>query len=187
MSMDKKKRNWSPIKEMLFSYLAVAKILYYFNTVMAVENRGLGNVAEAIIMRLNQDAIIIIGVVLFYYLDKFIKMKKSKYSTVLEYVIFYAVGYVMLMGVAFAYLGIMLLIFGTEDVYFGSWGVMIGYSIVSYSVVAIALNIKEYFKGKAKPVPAYSTSDKFAMLEELHNAGILTQEELVSKKEMLNN
>jgi len=185
--MDKKKRNWSPIKEMLFSYLAVAKILYYFNTIMAVENRGLGNVAEAVIMRLNQDAILIIGVVLFYFLDKFIKVKKSKYSTVLEYFIFYVVGYVMLMGVALAYFGIMILIFGTEYVYVDSWGVMVGYSIVSYGVVAIVLNIKEYFKGKAKPKPVYSTGDKLAMLEVLHNAGILTQEELANKKEMLNN
>jgi len=184
MGMDKKKRNWSPIKEMLFSYLAVAKILYYFNTIMEVENRGLGSIVETVLRRLNQDAVLIIGVVLFYYLDKFIKIKKSKYSTVLEYVIFYAVGYVMLMGVAFAYFGIMILIFGAEYVYVDSWGAIFGYSIVSYGVVAIALNIKEYFKGKAKP-PVHSTGDKLAMLESLHNAGILTPEELASKKEML--
>ena len=186
MIMDKKK-NWPPLKELLFSYLAITKILYYFNTVMTMENRGLWSAVETVLRRLNQDAIIIIGVILFYYLDKFIKLKKSKYSTVLEYAIFYAVGYIMLMGVALAYVGIMTLIFGTEYVQIDSWGMFMGYSIVSYGVVAIALNVKQYFKGKAKPkdMPVHSTNDKLVMLEELHNAGVLTQEELASKKEML--
>ena len=186
--MSAKKAKWSPIKEMLFTYLAITKILYYFNTVTAMEHRGLGNILETLLMRLNQDALIIIGVVLFFYLDKFIQLKKSKYSKVLENIVFYAVGFVALMGVTLIYIGIMVLIFGSDYIQIDSWGAFIGYAVAGYIVVAVVLNLKYYFKEKAKPdyVPAIqSTGDKLAMLEILRDDGILTQAEFDSKREML--
>jgi len=186
--MSAKKAKWSSAKEILFTYLAITKILYYFNTITAIEHRSLGNIAETVLMRLNQDAIIIVGVILFFYLDKFIQLKKSKYSKILENIVFYVIGFAALMGVTFIYIGIMALIFGSEYIQIDSWGAFIGYGVTGYIVVAVVLNLKYYFKEKEKPKydpPIHSAEDKLIMLEILHDSGILTQEEFENKKEML--
>ena len=165
-----KKGKWSPVKEILFTYLAVNKIMYWFNTVAAMDQADFGNVSQAVIMRLiNQDLLLIIGVVAFYILNKQIELQKSKYSGVLEYIIFYAAGYVILMGIVFAYNLAMNLIFLPESFHFGGFvrefisflpSVTIG-----YIVVAFALEVKMYFKAKEKKasadaMPAQSTEDK---------------------------
>ena len=93
------KKSWSPIKEMLFTYLAITKVMYWMNTIMVLEQRGLSSVSQAVMNRLlNQDAILIVSVIAFYYLDKKIQLKQSKYSKVLEHIIFYTIGFAALMG-----------------------------------------------------------------------------------------
>ncbi|MCL2396540.1 MAG: SHOCT domain-containing protein [Defluviitaleaceae bacterium] len=184
------KKSWSPIKEMLFTYLAITKILYWVNTIAAMNQNDLGSAGEAVLMRLiNQDAMLIVGVVAFYFLDKRIALKKSKYSSILEYVIFYAVGYVVLMGIAFVYNAAMGLIFSAQ--YF-SWGEFVSAFIgflpgvtLGYLAVVVIFEIKHYFKKKTAPgyePPAKSAEDKLAMLKILLDDGVLTQEEFDCKK-----
>ena len=185
--MDAKKRNWSSIKEMLFTYLAITKIMYWLNTITAMEQGDLGSAGEAVLMRLmNQDIILIVSVIFFYFLDKRVQLKKSKYSKVLEYIVFYVIGFVALMGIMFIYSWIMSWFFGPIQI--DSWGGLIGGYVLGYLVIVVVLNIKYYFKIKTKPEyvpPVQSNDDKLAMLKVLLDGGVLTQEEFDSKKEML--
>ena len=149
------KSKWSPIKEILFTYLAINKIIYWFNTITAMNQSDLGNVGQAVILRLlNQDLLLIIGVTAFFFLNKLIEQKKSKYSNFWEFIIFYVIGYIGLMGIAFVYNLIMNLIFLPQTFSLGEFvrefisflpNVTIG-----YIVVAVVLEIKLYFKKKGK-------------------------------------
>jgi len=176
-----KKNKWSTFKEMLFTYLAVTKILYWFNTIVALNQSDLGSVGRAVLMRLmSQDILIILIVALLFYFEKRMSLKTSKYGKLVESIILYAVGYVVLVAVYFLnYLVISQIM---EDVHI-YWGEFFIYSSAGYIVIFIVLNIKEYLK--PKEAPAYSTDDKLSMLTALFDADILTQEEYDQKREKL--
>jgi len=192
--MNMKKGKLSPVKEILFTYLAISKILYWFNTIVAMNYSDLENVGQAVIMRLlNQDLLLIIGVAACYFLNERIEARKSKHSNILGYALFYAIGYVVLIGIAFFYNLILLLIFAAQ--YFDLNAFVRGFIsfmpsfTLGYLAVATALEIKLYFKkknessGDAPSVP--STEEKLAMLKVLLDDGILTQEEFDRKKKLL--
>lgn len=189
------KKKWSPVKEILFTYLALNKILYWTNTITALNQSDLGNVSRIVIIRLlNQDLLIILGVITFYFLDKRIALKKSKYSNILEYVVVYSIGYVLLMGIAFVYILIFNLIFSSQSFSFGEfvrWFIALVPSYtIGYLVAVFALEIKQFFKKKGKESSTFdesakSTDDKLDMLRVLLNDGVLTQEEFDNKSEIL--
>jgi len=170
------KKSWPPIKEMLFTYLAVTKILYWLNAISAIEQSGLSGVGDAVLTRLlHQDAIIIAGVVFFHFLENSLPKKMSKYNKVLEQIVFYAIGFVALIGIVLIY---NLIVFGPIQI--ESWGAFIGGSALGYLVIMAVLNLKIYFKAKIKPEygpPAQHADDKLSMLKTLLDDGVLTQEE----------
>jgi len=187
--MSEKKRKWSPVKEMLFTYLAVTKILYWFNTITALNQSDLGYVGRSVLTRLlSQDILIITGVVFFFYLDKLAFFKKSKYNKIIENIVFYALGYVVIMGVGFLYFWIMSRFLETTQTY--QWGFTLAYGTVGYVVVCIVFSIKEYSKSKDKELSGNTASvhgaeDKAAMLKALLDDGVLTQEEYDRKMELI--
>jgi len=190
-----KKGKWSPIKEILFTYLAINKIMYWFYTITTVNQSDLESIGRFALMRLiNQDLILIIGVIACYFLNKLIALKRSKYSNILEYAIFYVIGYVVLMGIGFIYNLIINLIFLIQDFSLTAFvrefmGFVPSFTL-GYLVVATVLETKEYFKKKGKESPddtpsAPSTDDKLAMLKVLLDSDILGQEESDHKKQKL--
>ena len=178
------KKSWSPIKEMLFTYLAISKIIYWINTVSAMNQSDIGGLGEAVLTRLlYQDVILIVSVIFFYFLDKRIQLRRSKYSKVLEHVVFYVIGFVALLGFLLVYNRI---VFGPLQV--DSWATLIGSYVLFYLAIIVALNIKLYFKAKAKPEcvpPVQSTDDQRTMLKVLLDDGVLTQEEFDHKEKLL--
>jgi len=179
-------KKWSPVKEILFSYLAISKILYWFNTATYMSQQDLGNVGVAILQRLLfQDFAIIMGVVIFFVLDRLIVFKKAKNSKILQQVIYYAIGYVALAGFVFIYSQILTLFF---SVTVHSWVEFIIYGTIGYLVVTVVLNLKHYFKEKLKPeyIPQLDSADKkTSMLKRLYEDGVLTQEEYENSKRRL--
>jgi len=188
--MNKNERKQSTVLEMLFMYLVITKVLYFFNTFYAFIQDGLdlGTAAEAFLIRfLNQDFMIIVGVLIFYKLEKVIDKKKSKDNTLLATIMFYVIGYVLLMGASLAYSYIINTITGQifnldEFFYF------LRLSIFWYIIIIVVLNLKYLLKSKEKKLyeinPAnYSEDEKTYMLEVLFRDGLLTQEEFDSKKE----
>ena len=150
-----KQKKWAPIKEILFTYLAINKIMYWFNTINAMEQADLGTASRAVLMRfLNQDLMLIIGVIAFYFLNKKIELKKSKYSKISEYILFYVIGFAILIGIVFVYNVVMTLIFAPENFSLAEF-ISIFVSFIpsfalGYIVVAVVLEVKIFFKNKGK-------------------------------------
>jgi len=180
-----KKDKWSSVKEILFTYLAINKIMYWFDTIMAMNpgDVGFGGVARAVMLRLlSGDLIMIAGIVMFFFLDKLISQKKSKGSSILEAIKFYVIGYVALLALQLIYLGIASLFVPIE---WSSFVSVMPYFTLGYIVVVVVLNLKYYFKEKEKSgytPSAPSTEDKLSMLQVLLDDGTLSQEEFDQKK-----
>jgi len=186
MRMRKKKR-WLSLKEILFSYLALSKVLYWLDMTTGVEQGDFLSIFEPIWLRmLDRDFLLIALVILLFLLEKLIE-KKSKINSIYKWVIFYAIGYAGMVGLFYGYSWIMSFIFTVE---FPPLLTFIAESILGYIVVVIILNIKIYFKSKEKgaykaDVLDQDADNSLAMLKALLNRGILTQEEFDQKKKML--
>jgi len=188
--MVEKKSKGTAIFEMLFLFLAISKIMYWFNTIFSALQSGLGDAAEVILVRfLNQDIMVLAGVILFYFLDKAIDKVKSKDNRVILNIASYVIGYILLMGVFIAY----FLLIGNLVVGYNDWNMLFDffrYSIIWYVVIIIILSIKDYLKTKEKKITdesptVYSNEEKLSMLEVLFSDGILTEAEYDQKKKKL--
>ena len=189
-----KKIKGLPIKEVLFTFLAINKILYYFSYVNAMNQTDFWKAAEALFIRIiESDLLLIIGVIAFFFLDKQIESKKIKYNSIIINLITYAIGYVVLMSIAFLYSLILTIIYSVDfsfSVYFNDFIYFIPGVTLSYIVIAIVLEIKYYFKNKEKKKSAEamlseSSEDKLTMLKILFEDGLLSQEEYDIKKDKL--
>jgi large-conductance mechanosensitive channel len=188
-----KKEKWLTISKILFTYLAINKVLYWVDTITAIEQTDIASVVGVVLTRLlNHDLIIIIGVVAFFFLDKRIELKKSKYSNLWENVIFYAIGYVGLMGIIFIYNVVLTLIIAAQSFSLGEFvGAFINFlpsGTLGYIAVVVVLEIKQRFKSKEKESSANvspGTDDKLAMLQVLLDNDVLTQEEFDLKSAKL--
>ena len=148
-------KKWLSIKSVLFTYLALNKVLYWFNTITTLEQTDFRIVADVFISRfLNQDLILILGVIAFSYLNYKIEQKGENQNSVFSYIIFYTVGYIMLICLIFIYFLIVALILHTEYFYFIGYIRMFLMALPTATVLYIAacatLEVKEYFKAKEK-------------------------------------
>jgi len=180
--MNVKQSKWSPLKEMLFTYLAVTKILYWFNTFMAMNFDDIGEVGRAVLMRLlNQDLIMIVFIIIMFYIERKMDLAETDQGKILKRIVFYFIGYIVLVGTYI--LGFLLInIFATIQI---NWAEFFGYTIAGYIVVAVVLSINDHFKAKEKAEKKrslYSEDDKLYMLNTLRENGILTQEEFDAGK-----
>ena len=150
-----KKEKWFSVKYILFTYLALNKVLYWFNTITELDQADFRNVAAVLLSRfLNQDLFLILGVIAFFFLNHKIEQKKTKSNAILEYVKFYAIGYVMILCILIVYFLLMFFISQAENFYFRDL-VREFISIIPnltafYLVASVALEIKEFFKAKEK-------------------------------------
>jgi len=193
--MKKEKRRGLPLKEILFGYLALSKILYWIDMIAGAEQGDFRNAAGAVWIRLiDRDILLVIIVILFVFLEKLL-MKKFKVSGILKHVLLYVIGYVGMIGLFYMYSGVLSLFFSVD---FPPLMETIVNNVVWYITVIITLEIKVYFKTKTKPdydsaaqsaegeaseslVPSFT--DKLAMLKSMLDDGILTQAEFDRKKE----
>ena len=89
-----KKRNWSSLKEMLFAYLAISKILYWISIIPAASD--FAGVAYAMLERLLQrDIVLIIVIVFMYYFEKKVILKQSRWDGFLGQIMLAVGGYGM--------------------------------------------------------------------------------------------
>ncbi|MCL2563963.1 MAG: SHOCT domain-containing protein [Oscillospiraceae bacterium] len=179
-----KKKKWAPIKEILFSYLAISKALYWINTVAAMNQSDMGGAGEAVLMRfLMQDMPIILIVLAFFALDKLVTLKQSKHSKILENIVYYVIGFGVVLGVMLGYNWLVGQFFLMQPIVIDSWGAFLGVGVLWYLAIIVILNLKFYFKAKTKPEYTRSAEDKVAMLQVLLDEGVLTQEEFARKRE----
>jgi len=145
--MGTKKRALIPIKEILFTYLAISKVMYWYDTVIVMSQNDLISVGEAVLHRLlNRDLLIIVCVILFFFLERFIQHKKTKNIKIFGNIVLYAINYVVLVVVLLIYFLLLNLFLEASQI---AWGFLISYTLVGYIVVAVVLNVKDYLKKKA--------------------------------------
>ena len=178
----------------LIAYLAISKIIYWANTITALNQADIGSMGQEVLTRvLNHDLPIIIIVTAFYFLDKVARLKKSKHNNALKHIVLYAIGYVIFIGIIFTYNLIADIIILGQDFslarYVSSFLNVLLANTVGFFIATVVLEIKNFFKKKGKELsedaPDRSTEDKLAMLKDLLDDGILTQEEFDRKKEKL--
>ena len=145
-----KKKKKLPVFEILFTYLAVTKVLYWVGVFAGLSS--FGDIAENVLTRLlNQDAVVVIMIFVFFYLDRAIYLKSEKFKGILAHAAFYAIGYGIFIGVAMAHASMMLwLSFWNVDslpVFFVN--LVVNYTI-GFVAIMVVMNIKILMKKKAK-------------------------------------
>ena len=180
-----------PIKEMLLAYLAISKVVHWFNIIAVAE--GIDGVWAAVLERLIQrDIVIILFLISVYAFEYMFIMKRKKWSGNLAQIILISIGYVMSVLILFAYALMLTLIlqdlFNLREfigVFFG--GDLLTFSI-SYFVIAGFILGKESFKKKeacAYILDIQSKDIKLEMLKALLDGGVLSQEAFEKQKAKL--
>jgi hypothetical protein len=132
-----KDKKWSTVKEVLFTFFAVSKILQWMDNISeATQGGDIADAGAAVLMRvLNRDLPLVLVCVCFVLIDKL----KGKYLIKL------AIGYAAAVVVILGYTFVIDLIWGVpREVYFHNF---VGFSL-SFIPVTIILGIKEYFNIK---------------------------------------
>ena len=173
-----KKINWSAIKVMLFSYLAISKMVYWFNLVFA----GYEDVWRIVLQRfLTQDILIIIVIVFIYFFEHKFVLKQKKLNSFFADIITAIGGYIIFFVVALIYAMIVSSLLPTPA---NIWllitsDFMVNLTVV-YFIIFVALTMKERFKKKEAydyALDIQSMALKIEMLKTLLDDGVISQEE----------
>ena len=185
--MSVKKSKKSEIWAVLFAYLTVSKIFYWIDFVVgAVYEGDLRTLGNAVLMRLlDQDMLIILGILLVICIEKFVQRKMSKYKKVWKEIIGHIVIYLLMIGLVFVYFRIRALILGVPLNW--NWGDNFIFSGIIYLIGTVVFEVKNFLKKKelTECAPVLSIDEKLAMLETLRDNGVFTQEEYDRKKETI--
>jgi len=142
----KTKTKTKALMSMLFTYLAVSKILYYLSFITTTDVGNIGEMFMPLWERLiSQDFLIIIFVVLSYFIEQKLLQRFAK-RNVLKHVAVHVVGYITLVALYYSYafiLGLFLPV--TLGMPFGEMLVNI---FIAYLSVAVFLEVKTWFKSK---------------------------------------
>jgi len=130
--IEEKQKNWSTLKEMLFTYLAISKIGYWINNIIQLAEIDFENVGQLVLSRfIMQDLPIIFAILMFHFVDRF------KINEILKYAIMYVVLLV----------GLHILVWRISYEIGFSFDLAVNFTII-YVVTIIILNIKYYLKQK---------------------------------------
>ena len=174
-----KKINWLAIKKMLFTYLAVSKILYWIS-IIPVDFESVGGVIWQRLIE--QDLVVIAVIVITYFFDKNVK----KQNGVLAHIMFFFGNYVIYIVTLIIYIMILSSIIPTPV---NLWRIMTSSFMLNWTVIffilMVAVEAKERFKKKEAQEYALDVQCadiKLGMLKTLLEDGALTPEEFDIQK-----
>ena len=147
--MKLKKKGGLPLKEMLFTYLAVSKLWYWFNNIVSIIQSDFEGAGEAILMRfLSQDLMFIVSITSFFVLEKIVK-NKSKHKPFVNTVIIYSIFFAAMLGFIYLYVWILGLFWSVS---LPPLPVTMGMILIFIVVSEIFFRIKGYLKKKEKEI-----------------------------------
>ena len=172
-----KKRNWTAIKTILVTYLAISKILYWIFLIPA-DFDGVGGIVSVLWERLiERDLVIIVIVAITYFFEKNVKNQKG----ILAHVKLVVGNYLIYMVTLIIYLMILESMLPTPA---NLWMIIrspfISTSTIIFIILTGAIETKERFKKKEAQEYALDircTEIKREMLKTLLDDGVLNQEE----------
>ena len=181
-----KKINWTPIKEMLFTYLAINKIMYWMSVIFSAE--GFYGVGTAVAERLlGRDIVLILLIVFMYAFEYGFVLKQKKWKGIYAQIIIILFGYVLYCAILIVYnLTLGLIFTGSFDIS-GLSGLLRQMPLltVSYFIIVTVVTAKENLKKKMAPEyvsDSKSTEIKLEMLDELLDDGAISREECEKQK-----
>ena len=181
-----KKSNLKAIKMMLFSYLAVSKILYWINLISTAHD----DVWRVISQRLLEQDILIIGVIVFtYFFEHKFVLKQRKWNGFLAEIIIAIGGYLIYCILLVGYvLAVDSMLPTPANVWLIVSAPFMFNMTVLYFTVHIIMTVKERFKKKEAyeyALDIQSANIKIEMLKTLLDDGVLSQEEFDKQEEKL--
>ena len=186
--MNTKTGQKKPVKAMLFSYLAISKLLYWINIVSTTYS--LDGVWRAVLQRLlYRDIVLIIVIVFIHLFEEKLVMKQKKQNGIIMRIISSIAAYVAFVAILTVYTWVYNLIF-SYPFSLGSFllsSAMRYWTIIFFAVMC-AMIAKEHFKKKEAAEYALeiqSTDIKLEMLKTLLDDGDISQEEFDKQKTKL--
>ena len=177
--MQTKKPMSKIVIEILLTYLAVSKVIYWVDVVL---HAGLGSwqsmLSNVLNRGLERDFPIIIVVILFFCIEEYI-MKKARGGKAYKIVLTHAICFITLIGMTYLYMFILSLFF---EITFPSLLMLVPNMLVGYGVAAVVLELKDRFKKKQI---SEHLNDNLILCDKLREEGILTEEEYLAKKAMI--
>jgi len=177
--MQPEKKKSKAVMEIILTYLAVSKILYWVDVVMYA---GIGNwldVLHNVINRgLTRDFPIIIVVILFHFIEKYV-MKKARGGKAYKIALMHFICCIALFASTYLYLWVLSFFF---EIIFPPVLMLAPNMLIGYGVAAVVLELKDKFK--KKQIEEHM-NDNLVLCEKLRKEGVLTEEEYEAKKAML--
>ena len=177
-----KKSKWYKITRVLFTWLAISKILYWSDMLAYHSLSGFENALQSIATRLiGQDLGIVLTVMVIYYMEDKIRANHQKGKRLFQYLKMYALVYLATFAISAAGIWIFSLI--NEDAVFQPSVLPLLFlgGLIMFVIIVGILELKEYLKEKNNP----PVNDHLVMLEMLHRDGVLTDGEFEEKKELI--
>ena len=182
-----KKETKKSIKEILFTYLAISKLLYWINIATAADS--FESVGRAVSQRLiNRDIVLILVIVFIFLFEKKVVMKQKNREGILAQIILAVGGYIMFGVILVGYLWILSLVFSVPFSAIDFLRAeMISWTVIFFIIMG-ALIAKEHFKKKEAyeyALDVQSKNIKLEMLETLRDEKVLSQKQFDKQKEKL--
>jgi len=172
------------LKTLLFTYLAITKVMYWTETISLSANWS--EFGEAFLHRmLNQDIVLITILIAMHFLEKYFVPDGEKDIKLTDHLTFIGLGWGIFISLIVAY-HLILGLFVEVNVY--SWPRLIVDVTIVFAICSVFLYIKAHLKEKEAEtyLPTADTSaGQLALLNKLHDAGILTDEELEAKTALI--
>ena len=183
--MTKKKPPFT-FKELLFSYLAITKLMYWIGNLAGIDEFG-GAVNLVIDRLIVQDIMVIWILIAMFLLDHYVETRPSLTSSIIKRLLTYGLGYIIYIGSIVGYI-LLLAVLPITDMQGLSQALdFMGEVLIFYSVffviACVFLSLKDRMKkSDAEKYIAESEDNTLSLLATLHSRGVLTQSEYESKK-----
>ena len=178
-----KKRDWTIIKTILFSYLAISKMIYWVEVIAYTDS--LAGVGSAVFERfVYRDIMIILLLACIYYFEHLVILKQKKWNNLMSQIIVILFGLVMFICIYTVYFTILYFVIVGNVNFMGILSNIVPLS-TGYLILAAFLFIKEQFKEKearAYAVDIQTVDVKLEVLKALLDDGVLTEEEFDRQK-----
>jgi len=183
--MLEKKKSAFTLKELLFAYLAISKLMYWMDNIVAIGQDELGEVGRMVLNRLlNQDIMIIIILLAMFLLEHYISTHPALTKSVTKNILVYGIGYVIYIVSLVVYVFALNWIFQQQLPQLSGLGVFLLEFSAFYVIACVFLYVKERIKereAKKHILADKKSEDTQALLDILHERGVLTQEEYERK------
>jgi len=174
------------IINVIITYLAVSKVLYWVDMIAGLDGTGFGAVAHGVFMRLLDRDLIMITIIILITILSAVVDRKSKAGEIQKLIFVYIIMYIAMIGLYYGYVALLNLFIHVEFAPLG--GLMLS-TAQGYVAIIVFFTIKDYLKKKADKELAADPADgeltmaqsRIAILQTLLDDGILTQDEFNDK------